>query len=159
VDIPGDDDPDVSGNVFTEKGKHEPEEFDPDSLGPPTPTPSEADYQSDVAGLFVKLVVVFNVALLALALGPMLAYFRGQVDLGARIFLVGVVAFSYGTYEYVKFTRRETDDEREGESRDDAETESGSEEDDPERSGANKDGADVDARDQRDGTGGPHHNG
>ncbi|MFC7019972.1 MULTISPECIES: DUF7322 domain-containing protein [Haloarcula] len=110
MDIPGDDDPDVSGNVFTQKSKHEPEEFDPESLGPPTPTPSGADYQSDVAGLFVKLVVVFNVALLALALGPMLAYFRGQVDLGSRVFLVGVVFFGYGTYEYLQFTRRDTDD-------------------------------------------------
>ena len=111
MDIPGDDDPDVSGNVFTQKSKHEPEEFDPDSLGPPTPTPSEADYQSDVAGLFVKLVVVFNVALLALALGPMLAYFRGQVDLGSRVFLVGVVFFGYGTYKYLLFTRRDTGDQ------------------------------------------------
>jgi hypothetical protein len=41
----------------------------------------------------------------------MLAYFRGQVDLGSRVFLVGLVFFGYGTYEYLKFTRRATDDD------------------------------------------------
>jgi hypothetical protein len=111
VDTPDDDDPDVSGNVFTAKSKYEPEEFDPDSLGPPTPTPSDADFQSPAGSLFVKLVVVFNVALLALSLGPMLAYFRGQVALGSRIFLVGVVLFTYGTYRYLKFTRRDDADD------------------------------------------------
>ena len=111
VDIPGDDDPDASGNVFTAKSKYEPEEFDPDSLGPAPPEPSEADYQSDVAGLFIKLVVVFNIAVLALALGPMLVYFRGQTDLGIRVFLLGVITFSYGTFEYVKFKRRDDDED------------------------------------------------
>lgn len=113
VNIPGEDEEEGGGSVFTEKSDFEPEEFDPDSLGPPTPdaTSGEIDLDSDVARLFVKLVVVFNVALLALSLGPMFAYFRGQVDLGIRIFLVGVIAFAYGTFKYVQFTRRRDDDD------------------------------------------------
>jgi uncharacterized membrane protein YidH (DUF202 family) len=44
----------------------------------------------------------------------MLAYFEGQVDLGVRIFLVGVIAFGYGTFRYVQFEReRKSGDEGE----------------------------------------------
>ncbi|MEF8829769.1 MAG: hypothetical protein V5A49_12085 [Haloarcula sp.] len=113
VDIPGEDDPDGIGNVFTEKSDYEPEEFDPDSLGPSPPKPTSGDFESDAAGLFVKLVIVFNIALLALSLGPMLAYFEGRVDLGTRVFLVGLIAFGYGTFRYIQFKREresETDD-------------------------------------------------
>ena len=109
VDIPGEDDADTGGTIFTEKSPHEPEEFDPDSLGPSAPTPSESDFQSEAGALFVKLVVVFNVALFALALGPMLWYFRGQASLGGRIFLVGCILFAYGTYRYWQFTREDSD--------------------------------------------------
>jgi hypothetical protein len=114
MDIPGEDDPNESGVVLSEKSEYEPEEFDPESLGPDVPSPSDGAYDGDATGLFVKLVIVFNVALLALSLGPMLAYFEGQVDLGVRIFLVGVIAFGYGTFRYVQFEReRKSDDEDE----------------------------------------------
>lgn len=109
VDVPGEDDPDASGNPFTAKSPNEPEEFDPDSIGPDppeppeTPSPDEIDTDSEAAGLFVKLVVVFNVAVLALALGPMLAYFEGMVDLGLRVFLLGLLVGGYGTYRYYQF--------------------------------------------------------
>ncbi|WP_276270875.1 DUF7322 domain-containing protein [Haloarcula litorea] len=107
-------DPDEGGGVLSEKSPHEPEEFDPDSLGPDVPeapSPPSGTPDDAVAGLFWKLVVVFNVALLALALGPMLAFLDGRVDLGVRVFLVGVLAFGYGTYRYVRFRR-----DRDGES-------------------------------------------
>lgn len=120
IDGPGEDD-EGGGSVLSEKSEFEPEEFDPNSLGPGVPTPTSGDYQSDTAGLFVRLVVVFNVALLALSLGPMLAYFEGQVDLGLRIFLAGVILFGYGTYRYVKFERERKardDDESDGEADD-----------------------------------------
>ncbi|WP_424000016.1 DUF7322 domain-containing protein [Haloarcula salina] len=131
IDGPGEDD--EGGSVLSEKSEFEPEEFDPDSLGPNVPTPSSEDYQSDAAGLFVRLVVVFNVALLALSIGPMLAYFEGQVDLGLRIFLAGVILFAYGTYRYVRFERERTarDDGADGEAEDgpDGETDDASESD------------------------------
>ncbi|EMA06813.1 hypothetical protein SAMN05443574_105242 [Haloarcula vallismortis] len=111
MDIPGEDDPNESSSVLSEKSKYEPDEFDPESLGPDVPSPSDGGYSGDATGLFVRLVIVFNVALLALSLGPMLAYFEGQVDLGVRIFLVGVIAFGYGTFRYIQFEReRKSDD-------------------------------------------------
>ncbi|MGB9931280.1 DUF7322 domain-containing protein [Haloarcula amylolytica] len=115
MDIPGEDDPNQSPGVLSEKSEHEPSEFDPESLGPDVPSPSDGDYNGEATGLFVRLVIVFNVALLALSLGPMLAYFEGQVDLGIRIFLVGVIAFGYGTFRYVKFERERKSDDDGGE--------------------------------------------
>ena len=108
------DGPDEDGDgVLSEKSPYEPEEFDPSSLGPDVPeapSPPDGEGYSDVQSLFWKLVVVFNVALLALSLGPMFAYFEGRVEFGLRIFLVGVVLFAYGTFRYVQF-RRERDAE------------------------------------------------
>jgi hypothetical protein len=96
------------GGVLSEKSPYEPDEFDPSSLGPDVPEapdPPEGSANSDVTALFWKLVVVFNVAILALSVGPMLAYFDGQVDLGLRIFAVGAILFGYGVFRYVQFTR------------------------------------------------------
>jgi len=115
MNIPGEDDPNESPGVLSEKSEYEPSEFDPESLGPDVPSASDGDYSGDATGLFVRLVIVFNVALLALSLGPMLAYFEGQVDLGVRIFLVGVIAFGYGTFRYIQFERARKSDDDPGE--------------------------------------------
>ncbi|MBX0293481.1 DUF7322 domain-containing protein [Haloarcula nitratireducens] len=120
LDGPDEGDPDATESVFSEKSPHEPEEFDPDSLGPDIPeAPSAPDGSaaSDTAALFWKLVVVFNVALLALSVGPMFIFFEGNTDLGLRIFLVGLVAFGYGTFRYVRFRQsRERSEEDDGSS-------------------------------------------
>ncbi|MBV0923656.1 hypothetical protein KTS45_05525 [Halomicroarcula limicola] len=126
MDGSDEDDPDATESVFSEKSPHEPDEFDPDSLGPDVPeAPSAPDGSaaSDTAALFWKLVIVFNVALLALSVGPMFIYFEGRVDLGLRIFLVGVVAFGYGTFRYVRFQHERKRDREDGgeDSSDDAE--------------------------------------
>ena len=101
------DGPDEDGSgPISEKSPYEPEEFDPSSLGPDVPEapiPPDGTGDREVAALFWKLVVVFNVALLALSVGPMLAYFEGQVELGIQIFLIGLIAFGYGTVRYVQF--------------------------------------------------------
>jgi len=109
------DGPDEDGEgVLSEKSPYEPDEFDPSSLGPEVPEapdPPEGAANSDVTALFWKLVLVFNAALLALSVGPMLAYFEGRVDLGLRIFAVGAVLFGYGTVRYLQFVReRDSDD-------------------------------------------------
>lgn len=117
------DGPDEDGEgVLSEKSQYEPEEFDPSSLGPDVPeapSPPDGTGDSDVTALFWKLVVVFNAALLALSVGPMLAYFEGEVQLGLRITLVGAIAFAYGIIRYVRFRRqRDTDQPVDGETED-----------------------------------------
>ncbi|MDS0257934.1 hypothetical protein NDI56_00765 [Haloarcula sp. S1CR25-12] len=109
------DGPDEDGEgVLSEKSPFEPDEFDPSSLGPDVPeapSPPEGAANNDVTALFWKLVVVFNVALLALSVGPMIAYFEGDVDLGVRITLVGAIAAAYGYFRYRRFTKqRDSDD-------------------------------------------------
>lgn len=87
----------------------EPEEFDPASLGPDVPEapePEITESNTHVVRLFWKLVVVFNVAILALAIGVMLVAFRGQWDLGLQVFLLGVLTAAYGGARYYRFRRQ-----------------------------------------------------
>ncbi|WP_439025856.1 DUF7322 domain-containing protein [Haloarchaeobius sp. DT45] len=103
--------------MFNERSEHEPEEYDPegdlrDYEGelapsvriPEAPTapsvPDEADAPSELKYEFWTMVIVFNVALLGVSLGAMYILFRGNWDLGGRIFLGGVVFFLYGLYRY-----------------------------------------------------------
>ncbi|WP_324663109.1 DUF7322 domain-containing protein [Haloarcula sediminis] len=99
------------GGVLSEKSPHEPEEFDPSSLGPDVPEPPDGAGNSEVASVFWKLVLVFNVALLALSLGPMFAYFRGNVGLGLQLTAAGAILFAYGYYRYRQFVRERDADE------------------------------------------------
>lgn len=116
LDGPDEDD----GGIMSEKSPYEPDEFDPSSLGPDVPEapdppefdPSEAN--NGVITLFWILVLVFNAALLALSVGPMLAYFEGRVDLGLRIFAAGAVLFGYGTFRCLKFVREGDTDDADG---------------------------------------------
>ncbi|HMB50923.1 MAG TPA: hypothetical protein VKM69_09710 [Natronoarchaeum rubrum] len=109
------DGPDEDGEgVLSEKSPYEPDEFDPSSLGPDVPEapdPPDGAANSEVTSLFWQLVVVFNIALLALSVGPMLAYFDGRVDLGVRITLVGALAFAYGYVRYRRFVKDRDSDE------------------------------------------------
>jgi len=105
----------------------EPEEFDPDSLGPDPPdsTPhrrSSMTTGKDVPdGLFRAFwtsVLLLNVAIAALSIGAMLIYFLGDYRTGTLALLVGgVAAFGTGKYYWAVKTGRLTDDgpgEREG---------------------------------------------
>ncbi|MFB6082676.1 MAG: hypothetical protein ABEJ94_00335 [Halorientalis sp.] len=67
---------------------------------PEPPDPSENDAPKGLLRSFWKLVAVFNVALFALALGPMLVVFRGQWVDGGIVFVVGVGFFVYGYVRY-----------------------------------------------------------
>ncbi|WP_276251463.1 DUF7322 domain-containing protein [Haloarcula rara] len=109
------DGPDEDGQgALGEKSPYEPEEFDPSSLGPDipeAPDPPEGAANTEVTALFWKLVVVFNIALLALSVGPMLYYFEGRVDLGIRVTLAGAIAFAYGYFRYRQFVKQRDSDE------------------------------------------------
>jgi hypothetical protein len=80
----------------------EPDPIEGSGPGPEIPTLDSLDDAENPAEirLFYKLVVVFNVALLALSVGPMLVYFEGNWQLGSRVFAVGAVIFAYGAYRY-----------------------------------------------------------
>ena len=95
----------------------EPEEFDPDSLGPdppsvdpPTDFSSLEDVDDEVFENFVGAAVMLNVSLLALSLGVMLIYFRGDWDYGAPSLLIGAVAAVFVARFYWRFKTRDTDE-------------------------------------------------
>jgi hypothetical protein len=101
-----------------------PERFEP-SIGPDAPTvevPGVGDGEGDdgalgadvdpaVSRAFWRLVVVFDVALLALAVGPMFIYFEGNWELGGQLLAVGALAFLYGLYRVRQFRADRGDDE------------------------------------------------
>lgn len=92
---------------------HEPDEFDPHSLGPETPgldgetpgpdppsvdfDPSAIDVPPDLARAFWGAVLMANVGLLAASLAVMVAVFEGRYRLAAGLAAVGAVGFA-GTY-------------------------------------------------------------
>lgn len=106
----------------------DPERFEP-SLGPDVPEvdiPGQGDaddagettdlemfpddVEPEVSRTFWRLVVVFDVALLALAVGPMFIYFRGNWELGSRLLILGGVTLAYGVYRYRRFRKDRADD-------------------------------------------------
>lgn len=96
---------------------HEPDEFDPHSLGPggdPGATDAEDAGQGDdrpevdreTFRAFWGAVVVVNVGLFLVSVGPMLVYFRGQTALGGGMALAGLGAF---VHAYVIYRRYRTE--------------------------------------------------
>lgn len=96
----------------------EPKEFDPDSLGPETPTVDEPTFETvpiedvpeDVAHNFVGALVMANVALLSLSLGVMLAYFRGDFETGGAAMFIGFVATVFLGRYYWRFKTRDANE-------------------------------------------------
>jgi len=60
----------------------------------------ETDVPPDLARAFLRLVVVFNAALLALALGVMLIGFQRAWLRGGGLLAVGVGGLTYGYWRY-----------------------------------------------------------
>ncbi len=69
---------------------------------PEPPDPSSGDAPDGLVRSFWKLVAIFNLALFAVSLGPMLAVFRGEWVNGGAVFFLGVAVFFYG---YVRYQR------------------------------------------------------
>lgn len=102
-----------------ERSKHEPDEPDlgpdppdvaPDEpdLGPETPNVSpEAggffgpkDAPKELLGAFWKLVLLFNVGLLAASLGAMFLVFEARLYLGGGLLVAGLLALGRGIHRY-----------------------------------------------------------
>lgn len=63
----------------------------------------DGDVDPEVSRTFWRLVVVFDVAFLAMSLGPMFVFFRGDWDTGGPLFVLGAAAFVYGVREYRQY--------------------------------------------------------
>lgn len=100
-DLPGEDNP----------GERLIEQYDPTIDAESTPEPSaepdfgDVDVDDETARLFWYLVFVFNVSLLALAVGPMFVVFLDRWVLGGQITAAGAILSAYGYYRYRKHAR------------------------------------------------------
>ena len=103
----------------------EPDEFDPDSLGPDPPDSTRTIRESlgatenvpdELLRAFWASVLLLNVAIAALSIGAMFIYFRGDYETGFPAVLIGTVAGAATMRYYwgVK-TGRYTDKEPENE--------------------------------------------
>jgi hypothetical protein len=121
------DELDADGGGFLEESgdawPDEPDEFDPNSLGPeipsaPDPTSDDVDVPPELAKAFWAAVIFANVGLLGVSLGPMLIFFEGRVDAGLASFLIGVLGLVFAYRRYHGYMNRDDDegeDDRDGE--------------------------------------------
>lgn len=58
--------------------------------------PDGSDAPAELRASFWGVVLIFNVAVFLLAVGPMFALIAGRLRLGAGLFAIGVVAFAFG---------------------------------------------------------------
>ncbi|MEF8840529.1 MAG: hypothetical protein V5A62_02730 [Haloarculaceae archaeon] len=112
------DELDADGGEFLEESGEawpdEPEEFDPHSLGPetpsapepPDPTAEDVEIPAELAKAFWAAVVFANVGLFAVSLGPMLVYFEGTTDVGLAVFLIGVLSLVFAYRRYHGYVHR-----------------------------------------------------
>jgi len=106
------DDEEADEGVYNDLSK-EPDELEP-SIGPDLPevdvpevdetdkempTPGE-DIDRETYSLFWRLVLVIDVALFAVAVGPMFIYFENDWNVGLPLFLLGLASFGYAVSEY-----------------------------------------------------------
>ena len=112
-----------------ERWPDEPEEFDPDSLGPDVVDPSArvdptangdaadgdligADVDDELFRSFWGAVIFLNVAVAGLAIGAMLVYFRGDWGVGGAGLVVGAVAAIFAVRYYLKGRRHVSESAR-----------------------------------------------
>lgn len=103
----------------------EPDEFNPDSLGPDPPDSTRTireslgateDVSDELFRAFWASVLLLNVAIAALSIGAMFIYFRGNYETGLPAVLIGTVAgLATVRYYWGIKTGRYTDKESENE--------------------------------------------
>lgn len=102
-----DDDDFPDGEEFDAVGRFgEPEEAGGDDLAPSIPgapdTPGAESVDPELRTRFWGLVLLFNVALLAVSIGAMLVIFGVDSTLGVQVLAVGLVLTGFGIYRYRK---------------------------------------------------------
>jgi hypothetical protein len=98
----------VPDDPWDERSPLDPDDVADPDLGPDPPEPEGS--AGDAPALFWKLVVVFDVAFLALALGPMFIGFEGRWTFGGALTGFGALVFAYGVASYYRFRRRQDED-------------------------------------------------
>lgn len=119
----------------------EPAEPEFSDLGPEipqAPDPTENDIDPELSRRFWALVALFNVALIALSVGAMVALFEGNVELGGQLFVGGLLVLGFGLYRYRTTKARIGESLRETGDSDEAEN------DDADSADADSDDADSD---------------
>lgn len=117
-DVPTDEESEDGDEGTDDSLLGNPERFEP-SLGPEVPSvdvPGASDDEDgerlemfpedvdpEVSRTFWRLVIVFDAALLALAVGPMFIYFHGDWTTGGRLLALGATTFAYGVYRYRRY--------------------------------------------------------
>ena len=138
--------------MLFEPGPEEPEEKNPEdrwgnpeeklSIEPEPPSVSvpqtdDANADPELLRTFWASVVLANVALAGVTVGPMLIYFRGQWKLGGLLVVIGLFCFARTYSIYAEFRDRENDDREDDDREDDnSENDGGS----PSRDGHDPDG-------------------
>lgn len=106
--------PPADGKQFDAVTRYgEPDEPQPGDIGPPIPEApdprdSDTEIHPRVHVLFWSLVVVLNIAVLAVGLGLLFVFLGGDLVLGGQLLLAGLVLFAYGGFRYRR-AKRELD--------------------------------------------------
>jgi hypothetical protein len=83
---------------YREPGEANPFDIEPEI--PEAPDPTENDADPELLRRFWALVALFNVALLATALGVLFVVFEEAYVLGGQLLVAGVIVFGFGLYRY-----------------------------------------------------------
>lgn len=120
-----DDRPDEPDPPFTDvepetEFQHGAEELGPDPPSPPEPhdptasLPAENDVEGELLQSFWALVLMANVAVLGLAVGPMVLVFESDRQLGFGLIAVGLLAALVGARRYRQVEAATGDDATSG---------------------------------------------
>lgn len=96
--------------MFDDSTEHEPDEpestYAPDIPSVSVPDTSDVDVPPAMARMFWRVVIAVNIGVLAVSLGLMVGYFRGQWRLGGAAVVLGVGTLLYGYLIYWRHQNR-----------------------------------------------------
>lgn len=87
----------------------DPPEFEPDEDATTAESVGSSSASSELRRTFWVLVIVVDVAVLAVAVGVMFVGFEGRWTLGGQLVLLGLVLGGFGWYRYRRYRRSMAD--------------------------------------------------